>query len=154
MFEDAPRLSVRRQQSEGGPSVERARLSRHLPRLYGRFVVPVLDCREETMMADVLVLDTVGPSLLLSLLESLDAQNDSGSLRECAQCVFVQVLYAFEKIWEYNLRVLHVRCADICLSDATNAWKFVDLKCFELSRTIARFRQCLQPVWKARKVSA
>ena len=39
-------------------------LSRHLPRLYGRFVVPVLDCRGDTMMADVLVLEKVGPTLI------------------------------------------------------------------------------------------
>ena len=99
------------------------------------------------MMADVLALEMVGP-ILLSVLGSLDAQSDPGSLRECVKCIFVQVLYAFEKIWEYDLRVLHVGCADICWSDVTNTWKFVELKCFELSPTIASFRHWLQPIWK------
>ena len=57
------------------------------------------------MMADVLALEMVGPTLL-SVLESLDAQSDPGSLRECLQCIFVQVLYAFENFGSMTF----VRC--------------------------------------------
>ena len=89
-----------------------SRLSRHLPRFYGRFLLPVLDCRRETLLADVLVLEMVGPTLQ-SVLESLDAQSDPGLSGECAQEIFMQVLYAFEKLRGHGLRVLHVGWADI-----------------------------------------
>ena len=89
-----------------------SRLSRHLPRFCGRFLLPVLDCRRETLLADVLVLEMVGPTLQ-SVLESLDAQSDPGLSGECVQEIFMQVLYAFEKLRGHGLRVLHVGWADI-----------------------------------------
>ena len=38
-------------------------LFRHLPRFHGRFVAPLLECRQEIILVDVLVLEMVGPTL-------------------------------------------------------------------------------------------